>query len=123
MRALIALSAALLLGQTALGEEKDPGEAVFAKCAVCHAVGPDAKNKVGPVLNGVVGRKPGSLEDYSYSQGMYAFAEKNPAWTEDLLNKYLEHPKDIVPGGKMSFVGLSKAEDRLAVIAYLKKHP
>ena len=71
----------------------------------------------------MVGRKPGSLEDYSYSQGMYAFADTNPVWTEDLLNKYLERPKDIVPGGKMSFVGLSKAEDRAAVIDFLKRNP
>lgn len=126
MRAIALLAAVLMLGQSALAEEteevKDPGKTVFAKCAVCHAVGPDAANKVGPVLNGIVGRKPGST-DFSYSQAMYAYGEANPVWTEELLDKYLADPKEEVPRGKMAFVGLKKAEDRAAVIDYLKRNP
>jgi len=94
------------------------GEQVFAKCRACHQLGEDAKNAVGPVLNGIVGRKAGSYPDYNYSD-----ANKNSGITWDVatLKEYLKSPRTKVPGTKMIFSGLPKDEDIDNVIAYLKQ--
>jgi cytochrome c len=94
------------------------GEKVFAKCKICHQIGEGAKNAVGPVLNGVVGRKAGTYPDYSYSD-----ANKNSGltWDEATLKEYLKDPRGKVPGTKMIFPGLPKDEDIANVIAYLKQ--
>ena len=95
------------------------GEAVFAKCKVCHAVGPDAENKVGPNLNGIVGRRAGSAEGYKYSTAMAAKGAEGLVWDEAILAPYLADPKGIVKGNKMAFAGLKKPEEVLNLIAYL----
>ena len=95
------------------------GEKVFKKCAACHAVGADAKNKVGPVLNGIVGRPAASIADFAYSDAMKAKAAEGLVWTEEEISHLLENPKGYVPGTKMSFAGLRKEEERADVIAYL----
>jgi cytochrome c len=94
------------------------GEKVFLKCKICHQIGEGAKNAVGPVLNGVVGRKAGTYPDYSYSD-----ANKNSGltWDEATLKEYLKDPRAKVPGTKMIFPGLPKDEDIANVIAYLKQ--
>ncbi len=94
------------------------GEKVFAKCKVCHQIGENAKNFVGPVLNGVVGRRPGSYPGYNYSE-----ANKNSGltWDEETLKVYLKNPQAKVPGTKMVFPGLSSDTDIANVIAYLKQ--
>lgn len=93
------------------------GEKVFRKCKACHAVGPGAKNKVGPALNGVVGRKAGEVEGYKYSD---ALTGAGLTWDEATLNEFLIKPKDKVPGTKMIFGGLKKDDQRADLIAYLK---
>ncbi len=105
-------SAALADGDAAAGE------ATFKICKVCHQVGESAKNFVGPVLNGVVGRKAGSYPGYNYSE-----ANKNSGitWDEATLTKYLHNPREVVPGTKMAFPGLQKDQDIANVIAYLKQ--
>jgi cytochrome c len=94
------------------------GEKVFLKCRACHQIGEGAKNAVGPVLNGIVGRKAGTYSDYSYSE-----ANKNSGitWDEATLKEYLKNPRAKVPGTKMIFPGLPKDEDIDNVIAYLKQ--
>ncbi|WP_159966618.1 c-type cytochrome [Profundibacterium mesophilum] len=99
--------------------DADEGEKVFRKCKACHAVGEDARNKVGPHLNGVVGRAAGSVEDYTYSSALMEKAEEGLIWTPEELAAFLENPRDYLPGTKMSFAGLRKQEDRDDVIAYL----
>ena len=97
------------------------GEKVFAKCKACHAVGPGAKNKVGPELNGLIGRPVASVEGFKYSTGdgsMTAFGE-GKTWDAAELEAYLPKPKDLVPKTKMAFAGLKKPEDITNVIAYL----
>ncbi len=94
------------------------GEKVFKKCAACHAVGPDAKNKVGPELNGIVGRNWGAVADYKYSSALLEAGE-GKVWDEETLMEYLEKPKDMIPKTKMAFAGLKKDDDRENVIAYL----
>jgi cytochrome c len=97
------------------------GEQAFKVCMACHSVGTNAKNKIGPELNGMVGRKWGSTEGYSYSQDLSAGKDQSKVWDEALLNDYLENPKHLAPHGKMSFAGIKSDGQRADVIAYLKQ--
>jgi len=103
---------------TAVAQDAALGEKVFQKCKACHQIGEGAKDAVGPVLNGVVGRKAGTYPDYSYSD-----ANKNSGitWDEATLKEYLKNPRAKVPGTKMLFPGLTKESDIDNVIAYLKQ--
>ncbi len=102
----------------AAAQDAAAGEKVFAKCKVCHQIGESAKNMVGPVLNGVVGRPAGTYPGYHYSD-----ANKNSGitWDEATLKVYLKDPKAKVPGTKMVFPGLTSDDDIANVIAYLKQ--
>ena len=96
------------------------GEEVFKKCRACHEVGPDAKTKLGPVLNGVIGRKAGTVEGFSYSPANKKAGDDGWVWTEEKILKYLENPREAMPGNRMAFAGLAEEQDRLDVLAYLK---
>lgn len=96
------------------------GEKVFRRCAACHQVGDGAKNTVGPLLTGVVGRPAGSVEGYNYSEAMQQAGADGLVWDEEQLSSFLENPRAKVEGTKMAFPGLRKEEERQAVIAYLK---
>ncbi|WP_407495594.1 c-type cytochrome [Pseudooceanicola sp. MF1-13] len=96
------------------------GENVFKKCKACHQVGDGAKNRTGPVLNGVVGAQIAHVGDFKYSNDMAALGEEGKVWTEEELSAFLEKPKGYLAKTKMSFAGLRKEEDRKAVIEYLK---
>ncbi|MFO1151798.1 MAG: cytochrome c family protein [Alsobacter sp.] len=106
------------MSQAASAQDAAAGEKVFLKCKACHQIGEGAKNAVGPVLNGVVGRHSGSVEGYNYSD-----ANKNSGltWDEATLKEYLKNPKAKVPGTKMIFPGLPNEADIDNVIAYLKQ--
>ena len=104
--------------QPAAAQDVAAGEKVFAKCKVCHQVGETAKNFVGPVLNGLVGRPAGSYPGYNYSEVNKA---SGITWDETTLKVYLKNPKEKLPGTKMVFPGLSADEDVANVIAYLKQ--
>ncbi len=97
------------------------GERIFNRCKACHQTGPGAGNSVGPVLNGVVCRPIGSIEDYSYSGPMQATAEQGGNWTVAELNKYLENPSEYLGGRSKMGLKLRKEEDRLNVIAFLSR--
>ncbi len=99
--------------------DADAGRRVFNRCKACHAVGEDARNKVGPVLNGVVGAAPGLAADFSYSDEMLAAAEGGMVWDAETLTAFLTDPSALVPGTKMSFAGLRREGDIADVIAYL----
>ncbi len=111
----IAAGIAGVAGAHAAGDP-DAGKQVFKKCHACHNVGESARNAVGPELDGVVGRKAGTVEGYNYSD-----ANKNSGitWDVDTLKVYLKDPKAKVPGTKMAFPGLSNEADIDNVIAYL----
>lgn len=121
---LATAAAAFLLGaipslaQEVAGGDAAKGEATFRQCAACHAVGASAKNKIGPVLNGVIGRKPGIYEGFKYSPAMIEYGQAH-VWDVATLDTYLEAPRKVVTGTKMAFAGLRKPEDRANVIAYL----
>lgn len=93
------------------------GEKVFKKCKSCHQVGDKAKNRTGPVLNGIVGHPVGAVEGFKYSKAM---AGHGGEWTPEALDAYLADPRGNIPKNKMSFAGLKKEKDRAAVIEYLK---
>jgi cytochrome c2 len=95
------------------------GEAVFRKCKSCHQVGEGAKNRTGPVLNGVIGRPAGEIEGFRYSGAMEDMAGEGLVWTEANLSDFLANPKSYMKGTKMAFAGLSSDADVEAVIAYL----
>src|SRR6476661_2268048 len=119
--ALFALSAPAL----AQGDATK-GKAAFAKCGICHQVGPGAKTLVGPELNGVVGRKAASVADYSmYSTGMKKLGEQGFVWDEQNLDKWITDPKAMIPDSPMSlaFPGIPDAGERADIIAYLKTIP
>lgn len=97
------------------------GEKVFGKCKTCHSV--EGKDGTGPHLNGVVGRAVASVPGYAYDDAMKEHVAVAPTWTPEALQEFLLNPKKAVPGTKMSFVGLPKAEDRANVILYLSQIP
>ena len=113
--AVVALAASV---GAAAAQDAAAGEKVFAKCKICHQVGEGAKNAVGPVLNGVVGRKAGSEEGYNYST---ANKGSGLTWDDATLKQYLKNPRAMVPGTKMIFPGISNEKDIDDVIAYLKQ--
>ena len=117
--------AALVLGAPGTAAAQDgnaeEGAEVFKKCRACHDVGPDAKNKVGPLLNGIIGRKAGTIEGFAYSDANKTAGGGGLVWTEDVLFKYLENPLTFMKGTKMAFAGLKDPQDRKDLIAYLKK--
>jgi cytochrome c len=118
LRVSLALAFTMAIGAGVAHADGDAanGEKIFAKCKACHTV-EAGKNKVGPSLAGVVGRKSGMAEGFNYSDAM-----KNAGltWDEATLNTYLTSPKKLVSGTKMAFPGLPNEQDRLDVIAYLK---
>jgi cytochrome c len=119
MRFAFVVPLALALGP-ALAQAQDAanGEKVFAQCRACHQIGPTAKNAVGPVLNGVIGRKAGTVEGYNYSP---ANKSSGLTWDEATFTEYIKDPRAKVPGTKMVYAGL-KDEKRIAdLIAYLKQ--
>jgi cytochrome c len=124
-RFLAALALAGGLGAAAAQAPAQEGKAedgaeVFKKCRACHDVGPGAKNKVGPLLNGIIGRPAGTVEGYNYSEANKKAGASGLVWTEDVMFKYLEAPLTFMPGTKMAFAGLKDPQDRKDVIAYLK---
>jgi cytochrome c len=117
---LAAAIAASAFALPAAAQDAAAGADVFKKCRACHRVGPDAKNLVGPQLNGIVGRKAGTVDGFKYSEANKKAASDGLVWTEEKLNTYLTDPKAFMPGNKMSFAGLKDEKDRKDVIAYLK---
>ncbi|MGB3244679.1 MAG: cytochrome c family protein [Sulfitobacter sp.] len=95
------------------------GEKVFRKCKACHAVGEGAENKIGPVLNGIVGRQMATVDGFSYSKVLAAKGEAGDVWTAEELDAFLTKPRSYLKGTKMSYAGLRKEKDRADVLAYL----
>lgn len=97
------------------------GEKVFKKCKACHQVGDTAKNKTGPILNGIIGAPASAVEGFKYSKAFKDAAAEGLVWDNESLVAFLTKPKDFVKKTKMSFAGLRKEDDILAVIEYLKQ--
>jgi cytochrome c len=102
----------------AFAQDLAAGENSFKKCLPCHSVGADAKNKVGPVLNGLEGRKSGTIEGYNYTD-----ANKNSGivWDDKTFAEYITDPRAKIPGTKMVFAGIKSENEKAALWAYLKQ--
>ena len=99
------------------------GENVFRKnCASCHMVGPKARDRVGPQLNGIFGRKAASIQGFKYSKPMRRAGADGLEWTFDTLDTYIGNPKSLVTGTRMNFRGLKAPESRADVMAYLRQY-
>ena len=96
----------------------DRGAKIFKKCASCHNILKGEGAKVGPNLNGVVGRMKGSMAGFTYSGAM---KEKGGIWDRESINQFITKPKEYISGTKMAFPGLKKPQDRADVILYLEK--
>src|SRR5882762_2962714 len=109
---LAASSGGALAGDVAAGEQS------FKKCLVCHTIGENAKNKVGPAQNGLDGRKAGTVAGFNYSD-----ANKNSGitWSEKTFKEYIKAPQAMIPGTKMTFVGVKDPKEADDLWAYLRQ--
>jgi cytochrome c len=110
-----------VLSSQALAEalQVSDGERLFSQCRACHEVGEGARHKIGPHLDGIIGRMAGSMDGFKYSKAMQEAGENGLFWNADALDSYLRKPRDFIPGNRMSFRGMSDAEDRTTLIAWL----
>jgi cytochrome c len=123
MNRLMMMTAAAAVALTASAniagaQDVTAGQHQFNKCLPCHAIGPDAENKIGPELNGLDGRHSGTAPNYSYSD-----ANKNSGivWGEATFKQYIKNPAAMVPGTKMTFAGIKNEQDVNDLWAYVKQ--
>jgi len=118
-RVIVSAAAALLASVSHAGaQDVAAGEKSFNKCRACHQVGPTAKSLAGPKLNGLFGRKAGTVEGFKYSD-----ANKNSGvvWDEAVFAKYIKDPKAFMPGNKMVFPGIKDDAEIANLTAFLKQ--
>src|SRR3954451_5471085 len=115
LTALVVIASPALVS-AALAQDAAAGKTSFNKCLPCHSIGEGAKNKVGPELNGLDGRKSGTAPDYNYSE-----ANKNSGitWNEAQFKEYIKDPKAKIPGTKMAFAGIKNEKETNNLWAYL----
>jgi cytochrome c len=115
----LAVIASLATASAALAQDVAAGKTSFNKCLPCHAIGDGAKNKVGPELNGLDGRKSGTAEGYSYSD-----ANKNSGitWNEAEFKDYIRDPKAKIPGTKMTFAGIKNDKEVNDLWAFIAQY-
>ncbi|WP_444464207.1 c-type cytochrome [Rhodobacter capsulatus] len=118
---VLALWLASPLGAAEIGDA-DRGATLFARnCTACHQIGEGAKNRVGPRLNGVFGRRAGSVPDFAYSKAMARMGADGLVWTLETLDPYIDNPKALVSGTRMAFKGLHDAKARADLLAFLRE--
>jgi cytochrome c len=115
---ILAAVLAVMVTGGARAQDAAAGEKVFAVCKACHQIGETAKNAVGPVLNGIIGRPAGTYAGYSYSD-----ANKNSGltWDEATFRDYIKDPRAKIPGTKMIYPGLKDEQKTSDLLAYLKQ--
>ena len=119
MKVLMLAAAALAAGMgMAAAQDLAAGEQSFRKCLPCHAVGPDARHKIGPTLNGLDGRKSGTMAGYNYTE---ANKKAEIVWSADTFKVYITNPMARVPGTKMAFGGIKNDTEIANLWAYLKQ--
>ena len=115
--AFVAVGLVLSTG-AAFAQDVAAGEMSFRKCAPCHSIGPDAMNKVGPVLNGLDGRHSGTVAEFNYSD---ANKGSGITWSEPVFKEYINDPRAKVPGTKMVFAGIKSERERNDLWAYVSQ--
>jgi cytochrome c len=117
--ALAALAfAALGLAAPAQAQDAAAGERIYNQCRACHQLGETARNGVGPQLNGLFGRKAGSVEGYSYSN---AYKGLDKVWSKENFTTYIKDPRGVTPGTKMVYAGLKDETQIANLIAFLEQ--
>ena len=109
----IDISSLMAMGDAAAGKK------IFKKCAACHSITKGGKNKIGPALYNIVGRKVGEVNDYKYSKALAAYDKE---WNFEELNGFLIKPAKYIKGTKMAYAGLKKEKDRASIIKYLNQN-
>jgi cytochrome c len=107
------------LANAALAQDATAGATVFHQCAICHSIGPNAANKIGPELNGLDGRHSASAANFNYSD---AIKKSGIVWNEDTFKKFIAAPQQTIPGTKMPFAGLKDPKQVNDVWAYLDQY-
>ena len=115
---VLAFSAVTMLSSAAQAQDAAAGERLFNQCRVCHQVGENAKNTVGPQLNGMFGRKAGTVEGYSYSN---AYKGLDKVWSPENFAVYIKDPRGVTPGTKMVYAGMKDDTQIANLTAYLKQ--
>jgi cytochrome c len=115
----LAVIASAAIASEALAQDAAAGKTSFNKCLACHAIGEGAKNKVGPELNGIDGRKSGTADGYAYSD-----ANKNSGitWNKEQFLEYIRDPKAKIPGTKMVFAGIKNEKEANDLWAFLSQY-
>lgn len=116
--------AALVAGTLSLtpfsaSADAENGERLFRACAACHQIGEGAINRIGPQLNGLVGRLIGTVDEYDYSDTLAEAGVDGDVWSEAALSAFLEDPRGYLPGTSMVFRGIREESDRSDLISYL----
>ena len=116
---LAGVTLAIVLSCTALGAETlvQRGQKLFKKCVHCHTYNQHQGHRIGPNLYGMFGRKAGAISNYDFSE---AWKTADFIWTDETLDTYLKAPHKMIPNNRMPFNGLSKPQDRRALIIYMK---
>ncbi len=118
MRTLFIAVALVLSPVTAQAQDATEGENVFKKCRACHQVGETAKNVVGPQLNGLFGRKAGTVEGFNYSE---VNKTSGVVWDDKIFANYIKDPRAAMPGNKMAFGGIKDEKEVADLTAYIRK--
>jgi cytochrome c len=118
-KVVIAMAVLVVSAGVAVAQDVTAGATAFKKCVSCHDVGPTAKNKVGPVLNGIDARKSGTVTGYNYSD---ANKGSGITWNEEIFLDYIKDPKAKIPNTKMVFAGIKNEAEAKNLWAYLKQY-
>ncbi len=117
-----AVAVLISAGPVAADDHGDPerGAELFKSCKACHQIGEGARNRVGPPLNEMFGRRAGTVEGYRYSKAMQRMSADGLVWTFETLDAFIENPKQMVSRTKMSYRGMQDARDRADLLAYIR---
>jgi cytochrome c len=115
---MVAATLIVASAATASAQDVGKGQQAFGLCRACHQIGEDAQNMLGPELNGLDGRKAGSVPDYAYSD---ANKKSGIVWTADTFKQYIKNPQAMVPGTKMTFVGINDEQKISDLWAYISQ--
>ena len=100
--------------------DAEAGKKIFSKCKGCHQIGAGAKDRIGPHLNGIFGRRAGIHEGFAYSESMQRAGNDGLIWTAETLDAYIDNPRALVSKTRMSFSGMKEPDDRADLLAYLR---
>nr|WP_309501987.1 c-type cytochrome [uncultured Roseovarius sp.] len=117
--------AAILAASSGAAEglgDAEKGAALFEQCKGCHMVGDGARDRIGPHLNGIFGRRAGTQDGFAYSASMTRAGMDGLVWTAETLDAYIENPRALVSKTRMSYRGMKDAQDRADLLAYLRRH-